>query len=141
MKYVSYFLSGDKSLASSLPTLASAAPGESAVIGKAVMRAADLLGLRNAALASIVGLSEASVSRLKAGGFVLDPGSKPFELAVLLIRLFRGLDAIVGGDSTALRSWMTTENTALQATPATLIRTIPGLVQAVQYVDHRRARL
>jgi hypothetical protein len=39
--------------------------------------------------------------------------------------VFSGLDADGGADSTALRSWITTENTALQA---------------VQHVDHRRAR-
>ena len=53
----------------------------------------------------------------------------------------RGLDAIVGGDVQAARSWMTTENTVLGGTPAAMIATISGLMQTVQYVDARRARV
>lgn len=116
-------------------------PDQGGVIGKAAIRAADTLGLRSAALAGVLGLSEASVSRLRAESYVLDPASKSFELAVLFVRLFRGLDAIVGGDAEAARSWMTTENAALRGTPIALIRTISGLMQAVQYVDARRARI
>ncbi len=34
------------------------------------------------------------------------PNEKPFELAVLFLRLFRALDAIVGGDAAAARAWL-----------------------------------
>ena len=111
------------------------------VIGHAALRAADHLGLRSTVLATILGLSEATVSRLKSADYALDPASKPYELAVLFVRLFRGLDAIVGGDMAAARSWLTTENTALRDKPLTLIKTVTGLVETVQYVDARRARL
>ena len=121
--------------------LAVEAPREGRVMGKAVCRAADLLGVRGAGLGRVLGLSDATVSRLKAGEFELDPGSKAFEIAVLFVRLFRGLDAIVGGDVQAARSWMTTENTVLGGTPAAMIATISGLMQTVQYVDARRARV
>lgn len=113
----------------------------SRVVGRAVIRAADLLGVRGSVLARVLGLSEASVSRLKTEDYILDPSSKPYELAILFVRLFRGLDAIVGGDGASARSWMTTENSALRDTPISLIGTISGLMQAVQYVDARRARI
>ena len=49
-----------------------ASPSErSAVVGKAVSRAADLLGLTNAALARAIGVSEATASRLRAGTYAL----------------------------------------------------------------------
>lgn len=114
---------------------------EARVVGKAVLHAADLLDLKNAVLANVLGLSQATMSRLKTGDFTLDPTSKAFELAVLIVRLFRGLDAIVGGDTAAARSWMNTENKALHDKPISLIKTISGLMQAVQYVDARRARV
>ena len=114
---------------------------EVAVMGKAVLRAADQLGLKNAALAEVLGLSEATVSRLKSGDYSLDKNPKAYELAVLMVRLFRGLDAIVGGDAAAAQSWIRTENTALHDKPLSLIKTIHGLMQAVQYVDARRARV
>lgn len=114
---------------------------EAQVVGKAVLRAADHLGIPNRTLARILGLSEASLSRLRAGDFTLSPESKPFELCVLFLRLYRGLDAIVGGDAIAARSWLRGPNTALHETPIQLIQTITGLAQTVQYVDSRRARL
>lgn len=120
-------------------TAAASDPGR--VVGRAVVRAADLLGVRGSVLARVLGLSEASVSRLKTEDYILDPSSKPYELAILFVRLFRGLDAIVGGDGASARSWMTTENSALRDTPISLIGTISGLMQAVQYVDSRRARI
>lgn len=114
---------------------------EARVVAKAVTRAASLLGLSNAELSRTLGLSEASASRLRAGGYAPAPSSKPFELAVLLLRLFRGLDAIMGGDATAIRAWMRAPNTALRDRPLALIQTVQGLVQTVQYVDSRRARI
>ena len=113
---------------------------EAQILAKATLRAADLLHLSSADLARIVGLSEASVSRLRAGQFELQRGTKPFELAVLLVRLFRALDAMTGGDE-ASRSWLQGQNLALAARPIDLITSISGLVQLIQYVDTRRAVL
>ncbi len=114
---------------------------ESQVVAKAAIRAAALLDIPNTVLAKVLGVSEASVSRMRAGTFSPEPSSKAFELSVLFVRLFRGLDAIVGGDAAAARSWLRTENTALRGKPLTLIQSVAGLMQTVQYVDARRARI
>ena len=120
----------------------SPAPSNAAVVSKAVVRAARFLGLNNSALAGVLGLSEATISRLGSGAYTLDPGSKAYELALLLIRLFRGLDAIVGGEEEPLRGWMHSPNLALGGgVPAEQVRTIAGLMNAVAYVDSARARL
>lgn len=116
-----------------------AAASEGAVITKAVLRAANRLGVSNKTLAAIVGLSEASVSRMGSGAYVLAPGDKAFDLAVLFVRLFRALDAIVQGDEAVARAWLRNENGALGGEPLTLIQSIPGLVHAVSYLDARRA--
>ena len=58
---------------------------EAVVVSKAATRAAAHLHLTNTALAKVLGISEASASRLRGGTFVLEAGSKPFELAVLLL--------------------------------------------------------
>ena len=114
---------------------------EALVVAKAAIRAAALLDIPNTVLAKVLGLSEASVSRMRAGKFSLEQSPKAFELSVLFVRLFRGLDAIVGGDAAAARSWLKTENTALRGKPLTLIQSVTGLTQTVQYVDARRARV
>jgi hypothetical protein len=112
---------------------------DSAVVTKAALRAAARLGLPNRVLASILGLSEATISRMGSGSYVLRPGDKPFELAILFLRLFRSLDAIVGGDALAARRWLENENTALGAAPLTLVGSVSGLVNVVGYLDARRA--
>lgn len=86
-----------------------------------------------------LGTSSRSVSRVGSGAFQLDAGSKPFELAVLFLRLFRSLDAIVGGDVAVARAWLRNTNTALGAAPMTLIESVAGLVHVVAYLDDRRA--
>lgn len=110
-----------------------------AVLTTATVRAADLLGLTNAALARVLGLSPASVTRMARGEFTLGPDSKAFELAQYFVRLFRSVDAISGGDDEASRSWMTAHNTVLQGRPVDLVQTIEGLTRTVAYVDARRA--
>jgi uncharacterized protein (DUF2384 family) len=114
---------------------------DDALVGKAAARAADILGLKNAALGRVLGLSEASVSRLKAGTFAPAADSKPFELALLLVRLFRSLDALLGGDDYAMRSWLRSPNLDLGGRPADLIQTVTGLVAVVDHVDAYRARV
>jgi hypothetical protein len=112
---------------------------EGAVMTKAVLRAASRLAVPNKVLAGIIGLSEASISRMGAGTYTLTPGDKPFDLAVLFVRLFRALDAIVHGDEAVAQEWLRNENTALGGQPLALIQSVPGLVHAVAYLDARRA--
>ena len=116
-----------------------AAASEGAVVTKAVLRAAARLGVSNKVLGRIIGLSEASVSRMGSGAYALAPGDKPFELSVLVLRLFRSLDAITNGDETVARAWLGNENAALDGTPLALIQSVQGLVHAVGYLDARRA--
>jgi antitoxin Xre/MbcA/ParS-like protein len=110
-----------------------------AVATKAVLRAAARLSIPHKALARIIGVSEATVSRMNAGSYALVPGEKPFELALIFIRLFRSLDAMAGGDEAVARAWLRSENLSLGGTPLTLIQSVSGLVNVVSYLDVRRA--
>lgn len=114
-------------------------PDEARILAKATARAAQALGLSQKQLAAAIGISTASVSRMKDGSFALPP--KPFELAACLVRVFRSLDAILGGDRAAMQSWMRTENRDLGAAPRDLITTAPGLIEVMQYLDAARAPL
>lgn len=120
------------------PSAARPEPGP--VLTKAVLSAAERLGLRNRHLAAVLGSSEASISRLQnARG--LDPDSKEGELALLFLRLYRSLDALVGGDDEKARAWLSEDNDHLRGVPAERIRTVEGLVDVVQYLDAMRGRL
>ena len=118
---------------------ASTVPAPDAVLGKALFRATELLDLNNAALARILGVSEASVSRLASGARSIDPKSKEGELALLLIRVYRSLDALVGSDAAQRKAWLHSPNRALNGTPADLIQSAAGLVAVVGYLDAMRA--
>ncbi|MET0576919.1 MAG: MbcA/ParS/Xre antitoxin family protein [Mesorhizobium sp.] len=110
-----------------------------AVITKAALRAAARLDVTARTFAAVIGVSEATVSRMRKREFALEQGSKPFELAVLFVRLFRSLDAITGGDETVSRAWLKNFNTALDGKPLEKILTIVGLVDVIAYLDARRA--
>jgi putative toxin-antitoxin system antitoxin component (TIGR02293 family) len=117
-----------------------APPEQAAVLAKAVLRAAEHLGVQKAELARLLGVSAASITRLHQGAFQLDPSSKAGEHALLFVRLFRSLDSIVGTREAA-RTWMAGPNTGLNGRPIDLIQTTQGLVHAVDYLDSHRARI
>ena len=116
----------------------SAQPDRASVLTRAALAAADRLGLSGRQLAAVLGLSEATVSRLRRGA-VLEEGSTAWQLAALLVRAFRSLDAITGGDEAASRAWLKAENTARAARPIDRMVTVQGLVDVVAYLDARRA--
>lgn len=120
------------------PARAAPASRES-VLSKAVLRAADMLGLNGAQLGRILGISEASVSRLAAGTRTIDPSSKEGELALLLVRVYRSLDALVGGDADQRSAWLRTPNRALNGRPVELLAQAEGLAAVTRYLDGMRA--
>jgi hypothetical protein len=89
----------------------------------------------------MLGLSASTVSRLRNGSWQFQPGTKSFELAQYLIRLFRSLDSLLGSDDVAARSWLASENRDLGGKPIELIRTIRGLSDVADHVDDYRARV
>jgi uncharacterized protein (DUF2384 family) len=111
------------------------------VLGKALLRAADAMGLTARALAEIVGVSEATLSRVRSRKAELAPSSKEGQLALLFLRVFRSLDTLVGGSPEALRQWLASENEHLGGAPASLLRTPQGLVHVADYLDAMRGKL
>ena len=124
-----------------MPARPHAAPAisDSALVAKALVRAAEKLKLSNKVLARVIGLSEATVSRLKRGGYPLDAGQKPFQLAVLFVRLYRSLDALAAGDDAVSASWLANPNSALNGVPLELVQSVSGLMNVIHYLDARRA--
>ena len=112
---------------------------DAALVTKAAVRAAGRLGLSNRALARVLGVSEATVSRMGAGAYALKAGDKPFEVALLFLRMFRSLDTLAGGDEQVSRAWLRNENLALGGPPAARIETLTGLIDVVGYLDADRA--
>lgn len=114
-------------------------PDPGAVLAKATVRASQFLGLNGVMLSRTLGLSEPTVSRILKGEKAIDPNSKEGELALLLVRVFRSLDALVGPDEGKRRLWMTGVNKALGGVPVHLIQRVDGLVATLAYLDAMRA--
>lgn len=111
------------------------------VMTMAVVRAAEKLGISGKDLATILGLSEPTVSRMRKDEYRLEEGTKPFELGALFVRLFRSLDTITGGDAQVAHHWLRNENRALGGRPLDRIKTVTGLTDGLAYLDSRRAPL
>jgi hypothetical protein len=116
------------------------APAAATVLTKAVLSAARRLELSNRELARILGTSEASMSRLGRDR-ELRPGSGEAGLAALFVRLFRSLDAVIGGDEVKARAWFRAENDHLGGVPAQRVQSVEGLVDVVHYLDAIRGKL
>jgi transcriptional regulator with XRE-family HTH domain len=120
---------------------ASKNPEPRRVLTGAVLRASGLLEITQANLAQILGLSPSTVSRMANGTYTLDTQKKEWELGALFVRLFRSLDAVIGSNDAAARSWLNGANQALLGRPIELIRSTEGLVRVVQYLDAARGRI
>lgn len=110
-----------------------------AVLTQATLRAADLLALPGSDLAKVIGVSDATVSRYRSGSAEISPTSKVGELALLLVRVFRSLDPLVGADGELRKAWMHSVNKGLGGVPAQLILKPDGLVRTLSYLDGMRA--
>jgi len=113
-----------------------------AVLAKALTRATERVGMASQKdLATVLGISAPSVSRLLRGARSLDPDSNEGQRAVLFLRVWRSLDALVGGDEVAAREWFQAHNHHLGDSPAQRVRTITGLVHVADYLDAMRGKI
>ena len=106
------------------------------VLSRALVKAGKELGLTQAAVAAVVGRDRTALSR-KA----IEPETKSGELALLLIRVYRALFVLVGGEPRQMKHWMHTHNHHVGGVPAELVRSVPGLMRVVEYLDAIRGRV
>lgn len=111
-------------------------PRPGPVLTRALVQAGRELGLTQADLGTIVGRDRTALSR-----GAIEPGSKSGELALLLIRAYRALHVLVGGEPRQMKHWMKTHNLHVGGVPAELVRTVPGLMRVVEYLDAIRGRV
>lgn len=111
-------------------------PDESTTLTKALLNAGRALGLTQEALGQVVGRDRTAFHRTG-----IDPRSKAGELALLLIRLYRSLYVLVGGKPADLRHWMQTPNHHTGGVPAEQVKTVPGLMRLVDYLDAMRGKV
>lgn len=113
--------------------------GEKAVLTKAVFNAASSLGLKVGELAQILGCDRSTLQRHRRNGS-LDPASKSGELSLLLIRVYRDLFALMGGQRAHMQHWLNTENLHLHAIPREMLARVEGLTAVLAYLDAMRGK-
>ena len=114
-------------------------PDPAEVLMKAFNNACDVLRLGIQERAQLLGVNRATLNRNAQRGF--SPESKTAELQLQLIRLYRSLYAIAGGDSAFMSHWFKTDNTALNGVPASICLKIDGLFRTNQYLDAMRGKI
>jgi len=115
-------------------------PSAPAVLTRATERAAERFGFSGRELAAVLGVSASSLSRMSSHQRTIDPATKEGELALLFLRVFRSLDAFLGGDAEKCRQWLRAYNAHLAGVPASLVQTTQGLVRVADYLDALRGQ-
>ena len=107
-----------------------------AVLGKAVQRAGERMGLTRTELGNVIGRDRSSIAR--AG---VDPDSKSGELAKLLVRCYRSLAVMVDDNEEQIRQWLQTSNRHTGGVPIRQLQTVAGLVTVCEYLDAIRGKV
>lgn len=110
-------------------------PDASRVLATAVLNAGKALGLKRDEIGRIVGRDR---SRIRDG---IDPRSPGGQAALLLVRCYRSLYALVDGDPAVMTHWMETANRGTGGVPRDQVFDLVGLVDVVQYLDAIRGKV
>lgn len=111
------------------------------VLTKAVLNIASAYALSGKQLSEILGVSEATSSRLQQGKKQISPYTKEGEMALLLVRIYRSLNALLGNHHDKAKAWLTSYNHHFNRSPLEKIKTITGLVEVVNYLDAMRGKV
>ena len=114
---------------------------EELVLSKALCNLAKFYSLTGKDLSKIIGISEPSASRLGQGKKLISPHTKEGEMALLLLRIYRSLNAMVGNNHEKAKLWLNSQNKYFRNKPIEEIKTIPGLIGVLNYLDAMRGKL
>ena len=111
------------------------------MLTKAVVRAAALLELTQKELAGILGLSEATVSRLFAGRYLLARRARRNGSSRACSCACSARSTRCGATARKRAPGSRAPNLALAAAPRELLGSVEGLVRVVDYLDAARGRV
>lgn len=111
------------------------------VLTKAILNLADYYDLKGKDLCHILGVSESTVTRLSQGKAFLSPFTKEGELALLLLRIYRGLNSLIGNNHDKAKLWLNSDNKYFNKKPIDHLKSVTGLVDVVNYIDAMRGKL
>lgn len=111
------------------------------VLTKAIINLANFYNLTGKDLSDIIGISESTTTRLNQGKKFISPNSKEGEMALLLLRVYRGLNSLIGNNHDKAKIWLNSFNSYFNKKPIEQLKTVSGLVDVVNYLDAMRGKL
>lgn len=114
---------------------------EELVLSKALCNLVKFYSLSGKDLSKIIGISEPSASRLSQGKKLISPHTKEGEMALLVLRIYRSLNALVGNNHEKAKLWLNSQNKYFKNKPIEEMKTIPGLIAVLNYLDAMRGKL
>ncbi len=111
------------------------------VLTKAICNVAKFYSFTGKDLSDIIGISEAGASRINQGKKLIYPDTKEGEMALLLVRIYRSLNAMVGNNHDKAKAWLNSKNKYFQNKPLEEMKTISGLISVLNYLDAMRGKL
>lgn len=117
-----------------------AKPDESHVLAVALENLKDILNLSSDDLSQIIRVHRNTLGR-QLKNKEIAPKSTEGELAILLIRVYRSLFALNGGNIEAIKHWLNTHNRHIQGVPLECMKSILGLSRVVNYLDAIRGKI
>lgn len=111
------------------------------VLNQAILKVAIYVSLSQKELSQIVGCSHSQINRLFTQDInCIHQNTKEWECALLLLRIIRSLEAILGEDPKQLREWLYSYNHHLSGIPIEMIKSLSQLNEVVNYLDAMRGQ-
>lgn len=117
-------------------TFAISGSDEASVLGEAVLNAGAKLSISQEEVGKIIGRDRTTIVRKG-----VHPTSKQGQLAMILVRIYRGLYALLDGNEEHMHHWMHTRIGTLQAVPAEMLHDVAGFVRVLEYIDAMRGKV
>ncbi len=111
------------------------------VLTKAILNLANFYDLTGKDLHQIIGISESTITRLNQGKAFISPTTKEGEIALLLLRVYRGLNSLMGTNHDKAKLWLNSYNKYFNKKPIDQLKSLTGLVDVVSYIDAMRGKL
>ena len=107
------------------------------MVGKAVQRAAWRLGITAQELRKILGKGGPDTGSGAGEADLYLSAAKELERALVLLRIWRALEALVGGDVACMRLWLRNPNDALGGLPVDRLLEEDGPGIVAEYLEAR----
>ena len=110
-------------------------PDPAKVLTVAALRAGAALQLSDDELAQVIGVEKHAIVHFKIGQEMISVNSGAGLRCQMLIRMFRALEHLVGGDQEMCRQWLRSHNETAGGDPAEVIANPDGLRQITEYLE------